>query len=96
LCSEKMAKFATAAKWKIFKFGRAHYGRDIIVRLLWKVSPSFLGVFARKFDRNEGFDILSKSLSYCARKMSQNSALQQKMTLFGSSWQLLWKIFPNF
>ena len=42
---------------------RAHYGRDIIVSLLWNISPSFLGVFARKFDGHEGRDILSKSLS---------------------------------
>ena len=81
---------------------RVQYERDIIVQLLFEISPSFVGVFARKFEGREGHDLLSKSLSHCVRKKWQNSTQQQnenkhfKLAGGHCGRKLLFDVSPSF
>ena len=48
---------------------RVQYERDIIVQLLFEISPSFVGVLGRKFEGREGHD-----LTLCKKKVAKFDA----------------------
>ena len=72
-----MASFVAKAKIKFWSSWQGLLWAWYYCKFIFEISPSFLGVFVRKFDIIEDRNLLSKSSSHCVTKKWQNSTQQQ-------------------